>query len=45
MVRDYAYIYVDPNHQYDEMIGFGGAITDAAAETLAKLPKEKQEEI
>jgi len=26
MVRDYAYIYVDPNHQYDEMIGFGGPI-------------------
>ena len=45
MVRDYAYIYVDPKHQYDEMIGFGGAVTDAAAETLAKLPKNKQEEI
>ena len=24
MVRDYAYIYVDPNHQYDEMIGYHG---------------------
>ena len=46
MVRDYALYLCRPQiHQYDEMIGFGGAITDAAAETLAKLPKEKQEEI
>lgn len=43
--RNTVTILIDPNHQFEEWIGFGGAITDAAAETLAKLPKEKQDEI
>ncbi|WP_447640134.1 MULTISPECIES: glycoside hydrolase family 30 protein [Chitinophagaceae] len=38
-------IFVDPTHQFQSMIGFGGAITDASAETFAKLPKTKQDEV
>src|SRR2546423_5483029 len=38
-------IFVDPNHTFQTMLGIGGALTDASAETFAKLPKEKQQEI
>jgi glucosylceramidase len=38
-------VFVDPSKTFQTMLGIGGAITDAAAETLAKLPKDKQEEI
>jgi glucosylceramidase len=31
--------------EYQEMIGFGGAFTEAAAYTLQKLPEDKQEEV
>ena len=31
-------IFVDPNHRFQSIIGFGGALTDAAAETFARLP-------
>jgi len=37
-------IFVDPTHTFQTMIGVGGAITDASAETFAKLPKNKQQE-
>lgn len=37
-------VFVDPDFKYQKLIGIGGAITDAAAETFYKLPKEKQEE-
>lgn len=37
-------VFVDPNHQFQTITGFGGAIVDASAETFAKLPKEKQDE-
>ena len=37
-------VFVDPSHQFQTMIGIGGAITDASAETFAKLPKDKQAE-
>lgn len=40
-----ACIFVDPDFKYQEIIGIGGAITDAAAETLYKMPKDKQQEI
>lgn len=39
------FIMVDPEHQFQDYIGIGGALTDASAETLAKLPKEKQQEL
>src|SRR2546423_3910118 len=37
-------VFVDPNHTFQTMLGIGGALTDASAETFFKLPKEKQEE-
>ncbi len=37
-------IFVDPNHTFQTMLGIGGALTDASAETFAKLPKDKQQE-
>jgi glucosylceramidase len=38
-------IFVEPARTFQTFIGIGGAITDAAAETLAKLPADKQEEV
>jgi len=38
-------IFVDPTHQFQTITGFGGAIVDASAETFAKMPKDKQDEI
>ncbi|WP_210116054.1 glycoside hydrolase family 30 protein [Hymenobacter wooponensis] len=38
-------VFVDPNHSFQTMIGIGGALTDAAAETFAKLPKAQQQEL
>jgi len=37
-------IFVDPHRTFQTFIGIGGAATDAAAETFAKLTHEKQEE-
>ena len=38
-------VFVDPNRQFQTLLGIGGALTDASAETYAKLPKNKQQEI
>ena len=38
-------IFVDPSHQFQTFLGIGGALTDAAAETFAKLPADKQNEV
>ncbi len=38
-------IILDKNKTFQSIVGFGGALTDASAETFYKLPKEKQEEI
>src|SRR5688500_14090677 len=38
-------VFVDPTKTFQTFLGIGGAITDASAETFAKLPKEKQQEI
>lgn len=38
-------VFVDPSKTFQSFIGIGGAITDAAAETFSKLPKDKQGEI
>ena len=32
------YVFVDPRRTFQSFIGIGGALTDAAAETFAKLP-------
>jgi glucosylceramidase len=37
-------VFVDPAHSFQTLFGIGGAITDASAETFAKLPKAKQQE-
>ena len=38
-------VYVNPNKQFQTFLGFGGAITDASAETYAKLSSKKQKEL
>jgi glucosylceramidase len=38
-------VFVDPSRTYQTLLGIGGALTDASAETFAKVPEEKQREI
>jgi glucosylceramidase len=38
-------VFVDPAQAGQTMLGIGGALTDAAAETFYKLPKDKQQEV
>ena len=38
-------LFIDPSHQFQTFLGIGGALTDAAAETFAKLPPDKQQEL
>lgn len=38
-------IFVEPSKTFQTLVGIGGALTDASAETFAKLPKEKQTEL
>lgn len=38
-------VFVDPAKTFQTFQGIGGAITDASAETFAKLPKEAQQEL
>jgi len=38
-------VFVDPSKTFQTIIGIGGAITDAAAETFSKLPECKQQEL
>src|ERR1700761_2822216 len=44
-VETEACIFVDPSKTFQSVLGIGGALTDASAETFYKLPKDKQEEI
>src|SRR6476659_6166694 len=37
-------VFVDPGRQFQTFLGIGGALTDASAETFAKLPKQRQRE-
>ena len=37
-------IFVDPNKTYQSFLGIGAALTDASAETFAKLPKQQQQD-
>src|SRR3954471_10067146 len=39
------YVWIDPRKTFQAMIGIGGALTDAAAETFAKLPVAQQNEV
>jgi glucosylceramidase len=38
-------IFVDPGKTFQTFIGIGGALTDASAETFAKLSKDKQQDL
>lgn len=38
-------IFVDPTKKFQTFLGIGGALTDAAAETFAKLPAAQQQEV
>jgi len=38
-------VFVNPNQTFQSIVGIGGAITDASAETFAKIPKDKQQEV
>ncbi|WP_460681234.1 glycoside hydrolase family 30 protein [Mucilaginibacter koreensis] len=38
------FIEVDPTKKFQQLVGIGGALTDASAETFYKLPKAKQQE-
>jgi glucosylceramidase len=38
-------IFVDPEKTFQTFLGIGGALTDASAETFAKLPAHKQDEL
>ncbi len=38
-------VFVDPSQTHQTLLGIGGALTDASAETFAKLPKAKQDEV
>jgi len=39
------YVFVDTRSAFQPFIGIGGALTDAAAETFAKLPASRQDEL
>jgi len=38
-------VFVDPTKRWQTILGIGGALTDASAETFAKLPPAKQREL
>lgn len=38
-------VFVNPEKQFQEFLGIGGAITDATAEVFSTLSKDKQEEL
>ncbi len=38
-------VFVDSTKTFQTLLGIGGALTDASAETFYKLPKDKQQEI
>jgi glucosylceramidase len=38
-------VFVDPGKTFQTFLGIGGALTDASAETFARMPKETQQEI
>ncbi|OHX66869.1 glycoside hydrolase family 30 protein [Flammeovirga pacifica] len=38
-------LFINPDKQYQRLLGIGGAITDASSEVFYKLSKDKQEEL
>ena len=45
LVERKVFIFLDDRRSFQTMLGIGGAITDASAETFAKLPIEQQDEL
>lgn len=39
------FVFVDPDKSFQTILGFGGALTDAAAETFAALPEAQQRKV
>lgn len=39
------FVWVDDNHTFQTMLGIGGAITDASAETFARMSPQQQNEL
>jgi glucosylceramidase len=39
------FVLVDASAPFQSILGIGGALTDASAETFAKLPKDKQQQL
>ncbi len=44
-VEDFPTVIVDPSKRFQTIEGIGGALTDAAAETFARLPRASQERL
>jgi glucosylceramidase len=44
MSERFVYIFADPSKTFQSFLGIGGALTDAAAETFAKLPENVQQD-
>ena len=38
-------VFADPDKTFQTLLGIGGALTDASAETFAKMPEAKQQEL
>jgi glucosylceramidase len=38
------YVFIDATKRFQTVLGIGGALTDASAETYAKLPEAKRRE-
>lgn len=45
LVERKVFVFVDDSKTFQTMLGIGGAITDASAETFAKLPADQQNEL
>jgi glucosylceramidase len=43
--EDFPTVMVDPSKTFQTIEGFGGALTDAAAETFSRLPPQSREEL
>jgi len=39
------FVYVDASHEFQTLLGIGGAITDASAEVFDKLPADEQQRL
>src|SRR6187401_126508 len=38
-------VFVDPRQKFQTMVGIGGALTDASAETFYKIPEANRQEV